>query len=605
MALQSNTSIFIGGTEITAFKRVMLQQQIDAHHLLEIVCRMDVLEDLTQELGASSKNFLGEVITIEIASHTTIETYKSLNFKGIVTQIKTVKGHEASEGDSVVITAQSPTFIADDGPHYDSYNDVSISEIIDTTFREYDGSKLEVLIQPANDATLHYSVQHNESAYGYASRLAAQYGEWFYYNGSQLVFGTPDTEELKLTYGFDLKEYNLSLIPQSHNYKYYANDYLLAEVHEKDAKEVTAGANSYNGFVADKANSIFSKETKVWHNGYNDPTSKQRLDTSIELQKKAIEIQQVKLKGVSDNPGVKLGSVITIEGGSYRVTNVMHTNQENGHYQNRFEAITAAFDAYPNTNIQAFPRSESQTAIVVENTDPEGMGRIKVQFSWQKPLGNMTPWIRIITPHAGGDKGFHFIPEISEEVLVGFEGGNAEQPYVMGSLYNGNSKAGEFQSDANDVKTIRTRSGHTIELNDKEGEEKINIYDNEGSIITFDTQTKSLFITATENMEFTAKNIKMIAEENIDLQAKGDITVASEGDASVVSKGKIALQAESDINASSKAKVLLEATQDASIKGQNVTAEGKVKAELKGAQTKVAGSATALIQGASGKIDVV
>ena len=199
----------------------------------------------------------------------------------------------------------------------------------------------------------------------------------------------------------------------------------------------------------------------------------------------------------------------------------------------------------------------------------------------------------------------HVTPEISEEVLVGFEGGNAEQPYVMGSLYNGNSKAGEFQSDANDVKTIRTRSGHTIELNDKEGEEKINIYDNEGSIITFDTQAKSLFITATENMEFTAKNIKMVAEENIDLQAKGDITVASEGDASVVSKGKIALQAESDINASSKAKVLLEATQDASIKGQNVTAEGKVKAELKGTQTKVAGSATALIQGASGKIDIV
>ncbi len=603
MALQSNTSIFIAGTEITAFKRIMLQQQIDAHHLLEIVCRMDVLEDLTQELGESSKNFLGEVITVEISSHMDVENYQPLSFKGIVTQIKSIKGHEASDGDSVVIKAQSPTFIADDGPHYASFSEVAISEILDATFRDYDASKLELLIQPANDATLYYSVQNNESAYDYASRLAAQYGEWFYYNGSQLVFGTPDTEELVLTYGFDLKEYNLSLMPQSHNYKFYSNDYLLNEVHEKDAKEVSSGANGYSGFVSEKANAIFSKETNVWHNGYNDPTAKQRLDTNIEVQKKAIEIQQVKLNGVSDNPGVKLGSIVSIEGATYRVTNVTHTNQENGHYQNRFEAVTAAFDAYPNTNIQAFPRSESQTAVVVENADPDGLGRVRVQFSWQKPLGDMTPWIRIITPHAGADKGFHFIPEISEEVLVGFEGGNAEQPYIMGSLYNGSGKAEEFQSDANDVKTIRTRSGHTIELNDKEGEEKINIYDNEGSIITFDTQAKSLFITATETIEFTAKNIKMIAEENIELQAQGDIISASEGDTSILSRGDTVLQADGDTTISSRANVNIEATSSAEVKGQSVIIEGQTSAELNGMQTKITGSGMTEVSGGIVKIN--
>ena len=604
MALQSNTSIFIAGKEITAFKRIMLQQQIDAHHILEIVCRMDVLEDLTQELGESSKNFLGELVTIEITSHNNVESYMPLNFKGIVTQVKTIKGHEASEGDSVVIKAQSPTFIADDGAHYASFSDVSISEILDNTFRDYDTSKLELLIQPANDVTLHYSVQHNESAYNFASRLAAQYGEWFYYNGSQLVFGTPDTEELILTYGFDLKEYDLSLVPHSHNYKYYSNDYLLDEVHEKDSKDVTSGANGYSGFVSEKANAIFSKETNVWHNGYNDPNNKQRLDTSIELQKKAIEIQQVKLSGVSDNPGVKIGSIVSIEGETYRVTKVTHANQENGEYHNRFVAVTAAFDAYPNTNIQAFPRSESQTAVVVENADPDGLGRIRVQFSWQKPLGDMTPWIRIITPHAGGDKGFHFIPEIGEEVLAGFEGGNAEQPYVMGSLYNGNGKAGEFQSDANDVKTIRTRSGHTIELNDKDGEEKINIYDNEGSIITFDTQAKSLTINATETLNLEAKNINIIADENINIQAKADLNTASEGDTTILSKGSTTVQSTGDIEVNSDGVVAIEATTDAELKGQNVTVEGKAKAKLKGMQTKVEGQITA-VQGAGGKIDVM
>ncbi|MEL0645720.1 phage baseplate assembly protein V, partial [Olleya sp. Ti.3.14] len=182
-----------------------------------------------------------------------------------------------------------------------------------------------------------------------------------------------------------------------------------------------------------------------WHNLYNDPKSKQRLDSSIEAQKKAIEIKQVQLNGVSDNPGVTLGSIIKVDGSNYRITNVTHTNNENGDYQNRFEAITADFDAYPNTNINAFPKSETQTAIVMENADPDGLGRIRVQFPWQKITGEMTPWIRIVTPHAGGDKGFHFIPETGEEVLIGFEGGNAEHPYMMGSLYNGSGKAGAFQ----------------------------------------------------------------------------------------------------------------------------------------------------------------
>jgi len=517
MALQSNTTIFISGSEITAFKSIELHQSIDAHHRLELVCRMDVLENLTQALGESSKNYLGETITIQTAALATISGYKALEFKGIVSQITTVKGHEASTGDEVVITALSPTFIADDGPHYASYNDVSLSEILELTFSDYDKSKLEVRIQPNNTSSLHYSVQNGESAYAYASRLAAQYGEWFYYNGSKLIFGQPETEELALTYGFDLKQYDLNLSPQSHNYKFYANDYLLNDVHEKDAKDISSGASGYSGFVSSKANTIYNKQTKVWHNIYNDPQAKQRLDTSIELQKKAIEIQQVKLNGVSDNPGVKLGNIVNIEGANYRITSITHSNRENGDYENRFEAITADFDAYPNTNINAFPKSDTQTAVVMENADPEGFGRIRVQMPWQKITGEMTPWIRIVTPHAGGDKGFHFIPEINEEVLVGFEGGNAEHPYMLGSLYNGGGKATAFQSDTNDIKAIKTRSGHTFELNDANGSESITITDMNGNIITIDTANNNITVSALENMTLNAKNMQINVEENLDV----------------------------------------------------------------------------------------
>lgn len=603
MALQSNTTIFINGQEITAFKKLTLNQQIDAHHYLVLHFRMDVLEDLEMTLGETTKNYLGETISIQIAPIDDIDNYQQLEFKGIVTQVKTIKGHEASTGDTIQVVAQSPTFITDDGPHYASHSDKQLSEIIQNTLIDYDQSQLEVVVQPQNNVSIHYTVQHNESAYNYISRLAAQHSEWFYYNGSQLIFGAPETNELELIYGFDLKEYHLSLLPQSHNYKYYANDYLLNEIHEKDAKDITAGVNGYNGFVTNKSNSIFNKETKIWHNHYNDPQAKQRLDTSIELQKKAIEIKQVMLNGVSDNPGVKLGNIIKIEGNNYRVTRVTHSNSENGNYLNEFEAITAEFDAYPNTNISAFPKSETQTAIVLENVDPEGLGRIRVQFPWQTITGEMTPWIRIVTPHAGVDKGFHFIPEVNEEVLIGFEGGNAEHPYMLGSLYNGNNKASTFESSNNDIKAIRTRSGHTIELNDTDGEEKINIYDNEGSVITFDTQAKSLYITAAENIEFQAKNIKMIAEENIDIQAQGDINASSEGDTNIISESALALQSTSDTTINSDASVAIEASSDATITGINAIIEGQASAEVNSAQTKVSGSAMTEVSGAIVKIN--
>ena len=522
MALQSVTEIYIGGTVIPAFQRIILHQQIDAHHTFEVVCRMDVLEKLsggTSEVAEQTKNFLGERITMQIASLDGLSGYEKLEFKGIVTQVKNVKGFNQSTGDTVIITAKSPTFLADDGPHYASHNDISISEIIEKTFREYNPSNLEVHIDVANNDTIHYSVQQNESCYNYASRLAAQYGEWFYYNGKKLIFGKPETEELALTYGLDLKEYHLNLIPQSHNYKFYTKDYLLDEVHEKDAKEVTSGVNGYNGFVANKAKDIYNKETKVWHNLYNDPESKNRLDKSIEIQKKAIEIQQVKLTGVSDNPGVALGNIVKVEGGRYRVIDITHSNNENGDYQNRFEAITAEFDAYPNTNIQAFPISQSQTAIVMENADPEGLGRIKVQFPWQKSMGEMTPWIRIVTAHAGGDKGFQFIPEIKEEVLIDFEGGNAEKPYMLGSLYHGTAKPDSWKTDTNDIKAIRTRSGHTIEFNDTKKGEFILIVDKNGNTIKLDTAEKTITIEAPEHIFLSSKNISLKATENINLES--------------------------------------------------------------------------------------
>ncbi len=140
-----------------------------------------------------------------------------------------------------------------------------------------------------------------------------------------------------------------------------------------------------------------------------------------------------------------------------------------------------------------------------------GMGRIRVQFPWQEDKNQMTPWIRLIQPHSGAGKGFHFIPEIGEEVLVGFEGGNAEKPFVMGTHYNGSETSGYATSD-NSIKAIHTRSGHIVKFTE---DESIIITDKSGNIIEFDTVGSNITVTAPETMTFNCKNMNISVSENM------------------------------------------------------------------------------------------
>ncbi|WP_108866768.1 type VI secretion system Vgr family protein, partial [Aquimarina aquimarini] len=371
-------------------------------------------------------------------------------------------------------------------------------------------------------STIHYSVQHNESDFAYASRLSAYYNQWFYYDGKQLIFGRPSTEEIALSYGIDLKEFSINMEPMPNNASYFTNDYIANKQHQKNSSEVSIPSEGYHGFADSKSRELYNKQTRIYNPLYTDATMKPRLDAQVEAYTKSRAIQQIIAKGGSDNPGVCLGQIIRINGhGSYRVTKIVHTNVEGGVYKNEFEAVDANFDAYPKMDIYKFPKSETQTATVVENSDPDGLGRIRVQFAWQKPLGERTPWLRMITPHAGADKGFHFIPEINEEVMLGFEGGNAERPFVLGALYNGSQNPSPWQSQNNDIKAIRTKSQHTITLDDSNGAEMITISDKRNNLICLDTSNGRITISAPEEMILRSKNLSIEVAEDMNVNVSG------------------------------------------------------------------------------------
>jgi len=129
----------------------------------------------------------------------------------------------------------------------------------------------------------------------------------------------------------------------------------------------------------------------------------------------------------------------------------------------------------------------------------------------------------MVTPYAGADKGFYFIPEIEEEVLVGFEGGNAERPFILSAGFNTSAKS-PFADKDNTIKAIKTRSGHIIELNDENGAESITIIDKNENIITIDTANNNIKIAALETLVLDAKNIEISASENISVGAGKNIS---------------------------------------------------------------------------------
>ena len=184
--------------------------------------------------------------------------------------------------------------------------------------------------------------------------------------------------------------------------------------------------------------------------------------------------------------------------------------------------------------------------IVSDNDDPAGMGRVKVSFPWRS-VEDESHWARIATPMAGADRGTYFLPEVGDEVLVAFEGGDLAHPYVLGALWNGEDAPPAANDDGeNDVRMIRSRSGHEltfddaddggvrittaagheIVLDDEPGGETVTISDASGSnTIAFDATSNSLSIEAGATLSIEAPEIELTAAGNITIDASGVLTL--------------------------------------------------------------------------------
>jgi uncharacterized protein involved in type VI secretion and phage assembly len=173
--------------------------------------------------------------------------------------------------------------------------------------------------------------------------------------------------------------------------------------------------------------------------------------------------------------------------------------------------------------------------IVTNNRDPENMHRVKVRFPWLNDQDESN-WAPVANPMAGDGRGAYFLPEVDDEVLLAFEHGSVEHPYVIRSLWNGKDAPPESNSDGqNNNRMIKSRSGHVVCLCDQSGQEKIEIIDKTGN--------NKIVITASDN--------------RITIEAQGDIAIASQ-------TGKLSISAVG-IEMESKAGVKIQAVQSVDV----------------------------------------
>jgi uncharacterized protein involved in type VI secretion and phage assembly len=115
-------------------------------------------------------------------------------------------------------------------------------------------------------------------------------------------------------------------------------------------------------------------------------------------------------------------------------------------------------------------------ALVADIADPDGQGRVQVTLPWTPDGGDRRyeAWARLATLMGGNNRGSWFIPDVGDEVLVAFEGGNPRRPYVVGGLWNGRDQPPDAMDSAgrNARKVLRSRNGVKITLDDSDGQEK-------------------------------------------------------------------------------------------------------------------------------------
>ena len=570
------TKVTVKGEE-QKFVSLHLRQGFNRHHTFTVVVNYLSPNNTFQQTPEKFIDYIGETASISFVHRQTGESY---DFEGIITQVEMVGSMGETGG--VAIHGTSPTILYENNRTLDSWMDQSLSTIIKEATQEY--GKVNLVSNPKYAAPIPYMAQYNESVFDFMNRLSALYGEWFYYDGTKVYFGKPDRDNTeKIVYDMDLEEVRLvaNLVPgKSARYDYVAQE---NKQHNADTPAKPDGMNDLQSIAHSCSEKAYTAKTT----SAADPhvTDKAELDEQMRIVKNASGANLLNIKGIGKTCRIRIGEIIDVSFpdrmklpplGKFRIVGIEHEVRRDGHYSNSFVGVPDGTVHIPVPDVKR-PLALPELATVKENNDDKGQGRVKVAFDWQKN-GKTTNWIRVQSPNAGvsdavpKNRGWVFVPEVGDQVMVGYEHGNPDRPYVTGAMFH--SASGKGGDENNKTKSIITRSGNAIVFDDETG--SIVITDQTGKQLIMLDGTDAITVMAKKSITLTneAESVIVMDDKSIGLQAD---TIALEGRKSVTllsGNECMVLSSEKSIISSSGTNIKQEAAKDYDVAAKNGTVNG-------------------------------
>lgn len=578
MLEQKKVTLEIAGIPMPSFVQLMLKQSINEHHYFEITLDIQAIEAYGVEIPEASKDWVGKKVIMDFGG--TI-------FVGVATMV----GLHRSGGThgNIKVTGYSSTFLLESDRTCASWCNKSLSDIVKELT---DKAGVQALVNPETKSKLEYECQYEETNFRFIQRLARQYQEWLYYDGQNLVFGKPQAgSTTKLTYGEELSVLDVCSQALARPIKGSSYHSVNDQTYNGQSPDTAAGQNTLGQAAFDSSLALFT--APAVQRAEPRITNKGELDAYFQRRQQSDSAASSFITGESDCRILTVGSIIDVHTaihtgigihvknsiGTYIITEITHVAGMGDSYQNYFTALPSSIPTLPCPDVP-LPVAHTQQAVVVSNEDPKKLGRVQVKMNWQ--TGPMqTSWIRVLTPDAGTsdkvptNRGFVFIPEKGDQVMVAFRYDDPNRPFVLGSLFHG--KSGTGGGSSNKTKSLTTRSGCTITLDDEKG--SVTIADPTGSTIILNGDN-TITIDAKDKITIHSKELEILADEKIRIEADSEVEVL----------GKT-----STFEGKSEAKI----KSDTSIKEEAATIDIKASATLKatGATVDVDGSAMTNIKG--------
>ena len=134
-------------------------------------------------------------------------------------------------------------------------------------------------------------------------------------------------------------------------------------------------------------------------------------------------------------------------------------------------------------------------ALVEDLVDAAGLGRIKVRFpGFGGDAAGVATWATLLTPYADADQGLEILPEVGSQVVVGFEAGKTARPYILGACWNGRAALPEAAVRANNLRTLKTRSGSLLQFDDTAGAGRVTLSMQSGHEVVLDDAAQSVTV---------------------------------------------------------------------------------------------------------------